>query len=71
MARLATAGAGVEWGFLPNWSVKLEYNYIDFGKDTVTRVSTDTPAFGGAVLNNQRESDFDMHLVKLGVNFRM
>jgi hypothetical protein len=22
---------GVEYAFLPNWSAKLEYNYIDFG----------------------------------------
>lgn len=24
-------GMGVEYAFLPNWSAKLEYNYIDFG----------------------------------------
>jgi outer membrane immunogenic protein len=66
-----TVGVGAEWGFLPNWSLKAEYNYIDFGSATVTRVSTDTPAFGGAVNNNLRKSDFDMHLVKVGVNFRM
>ena len=26
-----TAGAGVEWMFLPNWSAKLEYLYYDLG----------------------------------------
>jgi len=26
-----TAGAGVEYAFLPNWSVKVEYLYVDLG----------------------------------------
>jgi len=26
-----TAGAGVEYAFAPQWSAKLEYNYMDFG----------------------------------------
>jgi outer membrane immunogenic protein len=28
------AGAGVEWAFAPNWSAKLEYQYLDFGDET-------------------------------------
>ncbi|HEY4142673.1 MAG TPA: outer membrane protein [Pseudolabrys sp.] len=31
-----TAGAGVEWMFLPRWSVKAEYLYIDSGSTTLT-----------------------------------
>ncbi|MFG1302069.1 outer membrane protein [Xanthobacter sp. V3C-3] len=31
-----TAGAGVEWAFLNNWSAKVEYNYMDFGSEQVT-----------------------------------
>lgn len=27
-----TAGGGLEWGFLPNWSTRVEYRYYDFGK---------------------------------------
>ena len=30
-----TAGAGVEWAFTPEWSVKLEYNYYGFGTKSV------------------------------------
>ena len=30
-----TVGAGVEYMFAPNWSGKLEYNYIDLGKSTI------------------------------------
>ena len=28
-----TIGAGVEYAFAPNWSAKLEYDYLDFGSD--------------------------------------
>src|SRR5665213_203315 len=28
------AGAGVEWGFAPNWSAKVEYMHYGFGTDT-------------------------------------
>ncbi len=31
-----TAGAGVEWMFMPRWSVKAEYLYIDAGTTTLT-----------------------------------
>jgi outer membrane immunogenic protein len=29
-----TAGAGVEWAFLPNWTAKFEYLYVDLGNTT-------------------------------------
>ena len=29
-------GVGAEWGFAPNWSAKIEYDYIDFGSSNVT-----------------------------------
>jgi outer membrane immunogenic protein len=31
-----TAGGGVEWIFMPKWSVKAEYLYMDFGNETVS-----------------------------------
>jgi outer membrane immunogenic protein len=58
-----TIGAGWEYGFAPNWSWKVEYNYIDLGTDTVT-VTT------GAGVSLRRDSDVDLHLVKFGVNYR-
>ena len=54
-----TAGAGVEWAFNSNWSVKAEYQYIDFGKDTY-----EFPAGFDPIV------DLDFHTVRLGVNFR-
>jgi outer membrane immunogenic protein len=50
-----TVGGGVEWGFAPQWSTKLEYNYLDFGKEDY---------FEGL------DGDTQVHLVKLGVNYR-
>ncbi len=33
------AGAGVEYGFAPNWTVFAEYNYLDFGSKNYTITS--------------------------------
>jgi outer membrane immunogenic protein len=34
-----TVGGGVEWMFAPGWSVFGEYNYMDFGTNTVTFIA--------------------------------
>ena len=34
------AGGGVEWMFMPNWSVRAEYNYMGFGAITELPVTT-------------------------------
>jgi outer membrane immunogenic protein len=58
-----TIGAGVEWAVWENWSVKLEYDYLDFGSRTVTFID---PVLGAAAIDvSQRISE-----VKLGVNYR-
>ena len=58
-----TLGAGVEWAVWENWSVKLEYDYLDFGNRAV---AFNDPVLGAASINiNQRISE-----VKLGVNYR-
>lgn len=55
-------GAGVEWAFAGNWSAKLEYNYMDFGTDTLT--------FPGLGVAFPLDVDQQVHAVKLGVNYR-
>ncbi len=35
-----TAGAGVEWAFTPEWSVKLEYDYYGFGTKSLLFIDT-------------------------------
>jgi outer membrane immunogenic protein len=50
-------GTGLEWGLGPNWSGKLEYNYMDFGSDTF--------GFPAAV-----NVDTQVHAIKAGLNYR-
>jgi outer membrane immunogenic protein len=52
-----TAGGGVEWMFLPKWSAKLEYLYIDTGDTSVTLFGT---TFTGRAKDN---------IVRAGVNY--
>lgn len=59
-------GGGVEYGFWDNWSVKLEYNYMDFGKDN----STFTYSANPAGLVERWNIDQTVQVVKLGVNYR-
>jgi high affinity Mn2+ porin len=56
-----TAGAGVEFAVSGNWRAKLEYDYID-----LSRRMYDLSAFGLPSLN----VDPNIHLVKLGLNYR-
>lgn len=58
-----TVGAGVEYGFTPNWSAKLEYNYMDFGSK---RANLTTAA--GAT--DPADVDQNVSVIKLGVNYR-
>ena len=57
------AGVGVEYMFAPNWSVKAEYDYIDFGNKGMTLV---TPG-GVATVEAFRQS---VQVAKAGINYR-
>jgi outer membrane immunogenic protein len=54
-----TVGAGVEYAFAPQWSAKLEYNYMDFGTKNV--------AFAPGRLTDVNQQ---INAVKLGVNYK-
>lgn len=58
-----TVGAGVEYGFLTNWSVKAEYDYMDFG--TTRRAFVVNGTLGPAA-----DYDTHVHVVKVGLNYR-
>jgi outer membrane immunogenic protein len=58
-----TIGAGLEYGLTPNWSVKAEYNYLDFGTERIGF----TPNVGAPF---QRDVDQNIHVVKVGINYR-
>ena len=55
------AGAGVEYGFSPNWSAKLEY--LHYGLDSVT-----APA--GTLSINPISATLRVDTIKIGVNYR-
>jgi len=59
----ALFGTGIEYAFLSNWSAKIEYNYIDFGKKDYGFNIDDEVLVGAAI----RER---MHVVKGGLNWR-
>jgi len=64
------AGAGVEWAFASNWSLKGEYLYIDT-RETYTTSGTCTGGFCGAgVAVSSSHSDPGIHTGKIGVNYR-
>ena len=52
-----TVGTGLEWAIGPNWSAKIEYNYLDFGSERI-----------GAPIGV--DVDTQVHLVKAGLNYR-
>src|SRR5437763_6629170 len=56
-----TAGAGVEFAVSGNWSARLEYDYIDLARRTYA-----LSGFGLPPVN----VDPNIHLVKLGLNYR-
>ena len=58
-----TIGGGIEWGFAPNWSAKIEYNHIDLGSTNVAILSsTGTTSF----VSSKETID----VVKGGINYR-
>jgi outer membrane immunogenic protein len=62
-----TIGGGVEWGFAPGWSAKIEYNHIDFGSTNigVNRIET-----GGIFATSFISSSERVDVVKGGINYR-
>ncbi|BAT60482.1 OmpA-like transmembrane domain protein [Variibacter gotjawalensis] len=51
-----TFGGGMEYAFAPNWSAKIEYLYVDLGRETYDAFATTA------------RSDF--HTVRAGINYR-
>jgi opacity protein-like surface antigen/outer membrane protease len=69
-----TVGAGVEHAVSPAWSVKLEYDYLDFADATLTSPATFSTTPGGvttAVPANSASVRQDMHQVRIGLNYRI
>ena len=62
-----TVGTGLEYGFAPNWSVALEYDYIFRTSDSATFV---TPIVGAAVITGTANTRSDINLITARINYR-
>jgi outer membrane immunogenic protein len=63
-------GGGAEWALGHNWSATLEYNYMDFGTETLNAATS--VCLSGTCSKKDVRVDIDerMHVVKLGINYR-
>jgi len=61
-----TAGGGVEWAFLNNWSAKLEYLYYDLGN--VSTSGYGTPINDGYL--GGKDFDVKGQIVRVGINYK-
>jgi outer membrane immunogenic protein len=60
-----TVGAGLEFGFAPNWSVGVEYDHLFMGTRTINLTAP-----GGVFFQSERISqDVDMGLVRVNYRF--
>ena len=57
-------GAGVEYAFLNNWSVKVEYLFVDLGRNDRTYIAPGGLA-GFAFKDREQE-----HILRAGLNYR-
>ncbi len=57
-----TAGGGVEWALVDNWTAKVEYLYVKLDNETYF-----ANTFGAGLGFN---ADLDVHTVKVGLNYR-
>jgi outer membrane immunogenic protein len=57
-----TAGAGLEYAIAQNWTAKLEYDYLGFGKETLNFATPNIIYASNASLNVQE--------IKAGINYK-
>ena len=57
-------GAGIEWALAPNWSVKIEYDYVGLNSQTFT-----APAGGFLAGDTFTTSNPNVQMVKVGANY--
>jgi outer membrane immunogenic protein len=62
-----TVGTGIEWAFAGNWSAKVEYDYMDFGRRTVDFAPVN---IGIASVPVNLDIDQRISVVKVGINYR-
>jgi outer membrane immunogenic protein len=61
-----TIGGGIEHAFAPNWSAKIEYNYIDLGTSSENFSVLVPPAS----ITIRQDIEHKLQIVKVGANYR-
>jgi outer membrane immunogenic protein len=59
-------GAGIEWAFAPNWSAKVEYNFVGLDDRTFVAPAGFQRLAGDTFFVRNR----DIQMVKVGINYR-
>jgi outer membrane immunogenic protein len=63
------AGAGVEWGFLPNWTVRIEYLHLQFNGVGSIFNYTGTAAGGTFADTSHASANSGLDVVRVGLNY--
>ena len=58
-----TIGGGVEFALTQNWLIKTEYQFMDFGRKSISAVASDG-------ITDTWKHDPSAHLIKLGLNYK-
>jgi outer membrane immunogenic protein len=66
-----TVGTGIEWAIWNNWSIKAEYDYLDFGNKTVAINGTILPTVLPIGASFGLENTQHVNQVKFGVNWHI
>ena len=67
-----TAGAGLEWAFADNWTVKFEYLFVDLtGNSSCNHgYSCGSELVAGTLVGANNAVKFNENIVRVGVNFK-
>jgi outer membrane immunogenic protein len=66
-----TVGTGVEWAIWNNWSIKAEYDYIDFGTKTTVVSGTLTPTVFNVPVTASVQNTLHEQQFKFGLNWHI
>jgi outer membrane immunogenic protein len=64
-----TAGAGLEWGFLRNWTVRVEYLHVEFDNVSTGFSTTITTGRSTTSVATSATSNSGFDIVRIGLNF--
>ena len=64
-----SAGAGLEWKVLENWSLAVEYLYNDLGNKTIYADQTYPSGYASSYFQNQYVLNMNFQTVSLAVNY--